>query len=67
MKTLDYLADAVNRANRGEDYMWTWFMNMDAAARLKFDGFLVQTEDPLAWQYGTPEDRFRSIVERMKA
>ncbi len=65
MKTLDYLADAVQRGLRGEDFMWTWFRVMDSDARLKFDGFLVQTDDPLAYQAGSPESRFRQKVEHM--
>ena len=66
MSTLDLLADAVSRykreGRRGID--WT-FMHMADADRLKFDGFLVQTKDPLAWQAGTVESRFKARVLAM--
>jgi len=64
--TLDYLTDAVQRELR-EPGQWSWTFHhcMDAAAKLKFDGFLVRTGDELAYQAGTVENRFKTRVLRM--
>lgn len=66
-RILDLLADASQRYKqegpRGAD--WTWFQGMTAEERLAFDLFLVKMGDPLAYQAGTPESRFRARVGRM--
>lgn len=64
-KTLDILAEAVQRElARPGDWRWT-FDHMTQAERLRFDGFLVRMEDPLAWEAGTCEHRFGTRVRRM--
>jgi hypothetical protein len=67
MKTLDYLADAANRVLNDDPngVSWVWHHVMSDEARLKFDGFLVQTDDPLAYEAGTGESRFAKKVNRM--
>lgn len=60
-RILDLLADAVQRG----DWAWTWHHGMTDAERLAFDLFLVRTGDPLAFEAGTPESRFRRRVEKM--
>jgi hypothetical protein len=66
-RILDLLADACARyrleGSRGID--WTLFQVMNAAERLAFDVFLVRTKDPLAYEAGTVEYRFRTRVMRM--
>jgi hypothetical protein len=65
-RILDLLADAVSRyrreGQRGVD--WT-LMHMSAEERTAFDLFLVRMKDPLAWQPGTTEFRFRARVVAM--
>lgn len=65
-RNLDLLADACARFKRegmrGVD--WTFF-NMSAQERLDFDCFLVRMKDPLAYEAGTTEYRFKTRVERM--
>ena len=67
MKTLDYLAHAVQRVLRGEkDGIYhIWYRWMSDIDRLKFDGFLVTHDDPLAYEAGTPFSRFQQKVNRM--
>ena len=66
-RILDCLAEACTRfradGTRGID--WTWFRSMTPDERLAFDTFLVKMGDPLAWQAGSPESRFRTRVTRM--
>jgi hypothetical protein len=65
--TLDHIAAAVRRALLyGDSEIKRYFcMNMDSAARLKFDGYLVQSGDPLAWEAGTCEHRFFTRCKAM--
>jgi len=65
--TLDYLAQAAQRVLRGDQdgINWVWHRVMSSDDHLKFDGFLVQTDDPLAYQAGTPMSRFSQKVLRM--
>lgn len=67
MQILDHITAAAQRALiYGDAEIVNYFhRNMDAAARLKFDGHLVQIQHPLAWEAGTPESRFRRYVQRM--
>jgi len=68
MNSLDFLTHAVKRAkSEGLDsaVSWTYHWVMSADDKLKFDGFLVRMDDPLAYQAGTPESRFRERVRRM--
>lgn len=67
MSTLDFLADAVNRFLDSGDWQWTWFHVMTSEDRLRFDGFLVQMDDELAYQAGLPQHRFELKVRRMAA
>ena len=46
---------------------WTYHRVMSAQDRLDFDCFLVRTNDPLAYEAGTPEYRFGARVRRMVA
>jgi hypothetical protein len=66
-RILDLLADAVDRELRspGEGWSWTFFHMMSREEVLAFDLFLVRTKDPLAWEAGSPESRFRRRVQRM--
>ena len=41
------------------------FNVMDSDAHLKFDGFLVQHDDPLAYEAGTPYSRWVQKATRM--
>jgi len=65
-KMLDIVTEAVQRykleGRRGID--WT-FDHMSTEERLAFDLWLVKMEDPLAWQAGTTEHRFRARVLAM--
>lgn len=65
-RILDLLVEAVKRykqeGNRGID--WT-FDHMTQDERLAFDLFLVRMNDPLAYEAGTCEYRFRTRVLRM--
>ena len=66
MKILDFIASAARTELRGENgIVWTWHQVMTSADRVKFDLWLVKTDDPLAYQAGTAENRFRQKVERM--
>lgn len=67
MNTLDHIAAAVNAALRDGDAAISdhFHRRMDDAARLKFDGFLVRTNDPLAWEAGTCESHFFKRCKRM--
>jgi hypothetical protein len=64
---LDFLAEAVNAELRGDPngWSWVWFYRMTAIDRLGFDLFLVKMRDPLAYEAGTPENRFRRRVLAM--
>jgi hypothetical protein len=67
MTTLDFLTDAVGRVLREGDSAWSWtfFHLMDPAARLRFDRFLVDKKDPLAYEAGSCEHRFKARVLSM--
>ena len=67
LSTLDHLAKAVKAAVvYGETELGSYFVRqMDDAAKLKFDGWLVQTKHPLAWEAGSPERRFVTVAKRM--
>jgi hypothetical protein len=64
---LDLLSDAVSREMRepGRGWSWTFHHVMTAQEKTAFDLFLVRTKDPLAWEPGTTEQRFRQRVQRM--
>lgn len=65
-RLLDLLAEAVSRykreGSRGID--WT-FDHMSDQDRLAFDLWLVRVKDPLAYEPGTTEHRFRTRVRAM--
>jgi hypothetical protein len=65
--SLDYLTEACQRELGGDEggAAWVYHRVMDEPARLKFDGWLVQTGDELAYSASTPEWRFRTRVRRM--
>lgn len=67
MNTLDHLALAVKRAmTYDETELGSYFVRyMDEAAKLKFDGWLVQTKHRLAYEAGSPESRFVTVAKRM--
>ncbi len=67
MHTLDHFAAAVSAALvYGETELGSYFCrHMDDVARLKFDGYLVQTKHPLAYEAGSPESRFVTVTKRM--
>lgn len=67
MKTLDHIAYAVRRGQaEGEAAIRTYFrQEMDTGAQLRFDRFLVEMSDDLAWMAGTTERRFVTRCERM--
>lgn len=67
MDTIGHLTAATKRALvYGDSDIASYFcLHMDAAARLKFDGHLVRTQHPLAYEAGTCEHRFVTIVKRM--
>jgi hypothetical protein len=46
-------------------WTWTWFHMMSERQRLRFDGFLVRVDDPLAYKAGSPQSRFEERVTRM--
>lgn len=65
-RNLDLLAEAVKRFKQEGDRGIDWvFMNMSKEETLDFDCFLVRMKDPLAWEPGTTEYRFRTRVKRM--
>lgn len=66
---LDALSDAVARArqNGGVYDSWTWNHAMTWQDHVTWDLWLVRVGDPLAWEPGTPESRFRRRVESMVA
>ncbi len=67
LNTLDHLTRAVATALvYDETELGSYFVrHMDDAAKLKFDGWLVQTKHPLAWEAGTAERRFVTVAKRM--
>lgn len=64
---IDFLTQASSRVLRGDanGIDWVFFHCMDQQARLAFDLFLVRTDDPLAYEVGTTEYRFKTRVNRM--
>lgn len=66
-RTLDFLAEAVDRIKRGQRdaISWVWHQSMDAEDRAEFDRFLLRMKDPLMWEPGTPYSRFELRVKRM--
>jgi len=72
MNSIDHLTAAVWRAldpepgKSAEDMVADYyFRNMDADAKLRFDGLLLRTNDPLAAEAGPPARRFVKRVMRM--
>lgn len=67
MRTLDHIALAVRRGQaEGEAGIRAYFREeMDEQARLRFDHFLVEMSDDLAWMAGPCERRFLTHCERM--
>lgn len=65
-RILDKLAEASQRVLRGDQggAAWVWD-HMTSEEHLAFDLFLVRTRDPLAWEAGRPEARFKERVRRM--
>ena len=63
---LDHIAAAraryAHEGTRGIE--WYWDRSMTQADRDAFDRYLVVTCDPLAYQPGTQESRFRAYVRR---
>lgn len=66
-KILDFLTDAVHRYIReGEQGIaWTFHQCMTGEDHVRFDLWLVKMKDPLAWEPGTPESRFRRRAKAM--
>ena len=65
-RILDLLTTAVHATLRGAEDGASWtFMHMTLAERLAFDLFLVRVKDPLAYEAGTTERRFKTRVARM--
>jgi hypothetical protein len=66
-RIMDLLAEACMRARIEpiDDACTRVFRCMTDAERLAFDFFLVRTGDPLAYEPGTTEHRFRTRVRRM--
>ena len=65
---LDHFAHAANLIVRTGDESEgsSYFLRaMDRREQLAFDLFLVATEDPLAYEAGTPEHRFSTKVVKM--
>ena len=56
--------EQARRATNGRDRDWVFFWVMDAKDRKNFDAMLVRTKDPLAYEPGTTESRFREYVTR---
>jgi len=67
MRSLDYIISAVRRELAGDAAGASWVFHhcMDEAARLRFDRFLVDSGDALAYQAGTTESRFVVRVRRI--
>ena len=67
MKTLDHIALAVRRGQaEGEPGIRAYFREeMGTGAQLRFDRFLVDMSDDLAWMAGPTERRFLTRCERM--
>lgn len=67
VKPLDYLSQAAQRVLNGDPdgIHWVWHHVMDSNAHLKFDGFLLQHNDPLALASGSPYSRWQQKVMRM--
>jgi hypothetical protein len=58
-----FLTEAIERQRKDSGgWSWVFFQEMTAADRKAFDRWLVENEDPLAYQPGTTEHRFRSKV-----
>ena len=65
-RILDLITEAVHRTLHGQEDGAAWtFMHMTPAERLAFDLFLVRVKDPLAYEAGTTERRFKTRVARM--
>ena len=65
---LDHFAHAANLVVRtgDESEASSYFLRaMSERERVAFDLFLVATEDPLAYEAGTPEHRFSTKVVKM--
>jgi hypothetical protein len=60
--------EAVVRAARDAtgDWSWTFFHGMTGEHREAFDADLVERKDPLAFEAGTTESRFRAKVAEAK-
>ena len=66
MNTLDYLTRACRRVLDGDpDGAVKVLARMSTTDRLRFDWWLVQAGDPLAWQAGPVANRFCQLVSRM--
>ena len=52
-------------AERGEDIMWLWDFS-SKEERDSVDNYLVSISHPLAFEAGTKEYRFRSIVKEIQ-
>jgi len=64
---LNFLTDAVHRYLREGDQgiAWTFHQCMTSDDRLRFDLWLVEMKDRLAWQPGSTEWRFKQRVKAM--
>lgn len=63
--TLDIITEAVHAELAQADSWRRVFDTMDDAELLRFDRFLVRTEDELAFQAGSVAERFRIRATRM--
>lgn len=64
---LDFVTEAVNRELQqgAAGALWVWHHVMTAKDRARFDLWLVKTQHPLAWEAGSPESRWRRLIDRM--
>jgi len=64
---IGFMAQAARRVLNGDSrgIEWVFFQCMDETARVAFDLFLVRTKDPLAYEAGTVEYRFKAKVQRI--
>lgn len=68
MDTSKHIELAVAYERMGDPaYSWrdVFFQHMSAADRQAFDRWLVESDDPLAYEPGTTEHRFRAVVQRV--
>ena len=48
-----------------KDLNWVWFRQATQADRDEFEKYLVDTKDPLAYQPGSPEYRYKEFMRQL--